>query len=566
MDAANPPILWFGRLELPNVFITTFIFGFSAMPDTVSTQATTVITTSYSGDYRIDVLLPSASARWNFGSPVGTPVTVSYSFMAAAPTYADDSDKKGFTAFNAEQMSATRQILNLISQQVGITFQEVSDSATSYGDIRFGNNAQGQTSAGYATFPDTTDRNSAGDLYINNEDTSTLSNITVGTNSYATLVHEIGHTLGLKHPGNYNAGEPAATTPDNFLAKAEDSEATTVMSYVKTPQRTEREFFGPYDLLALKYLYGIVAYNSTDTSYVYDKAVGQRQVMIDDTGGADTIDFSAILMGATVDLTAGAFSSVGVLEDGVTAAINNLSIAYDVVIENATGGPANDTLRGNAATNNLRGNGGNDTISGGTGNDTIDGGSGIDTASYSGSRAGFALTRTAGGFSLVDTVGLEGTDALSTVERIKFADGSIALDVAATQAAGQAQLLLGAVLGKNLLATKQPIIGAVIGLIDDGAYSLQVLAGALMRLDIWGILANGGNATATNTQIANYLLTTVNGAVPDSTTLASAVTALNTELDFASQGGFLWSLAQTSANQQQVGLVGLAITGLAYAV
>lgn len=546
------------------------------MGDVVSNQATTVIVNPYSGDYRIDVLLPSASARWNFGSPVGTPVTVTYSFMAASPTYADANDKKGFSAFNAEQMLATRQILNLISQQVGITFREVSDSATSYGDIRFGNNAQGQVSAGYATYPDTTDRNAGGDLYINNEVAENLSNITVGTTAYSTLVHEIGHTLGLKHPGNYNAGEAASTVPDNFLVKTEDSEANTIMSYVKTPQSTEREFFGTYDLLALKYLYGGVSYNATDTNYVYNSAVGQRQVMIDDTGGVDTIDLSGIAMGSTIDLTAGAFSSVGVLGDGVTGAINNLSIAFDAVIENATGGSANDTLKGNAANNTLRGGGGNDTVSGGAGNDTIiggagndeiDGGAGTDTASYTGNRAAFTLTRTASGFNLIDTVGQEGTDALNTtIERLKFPDGSIALDVLATQPAGQAQLLLGAVLGKNLLATKQPVLGAVIGLIDEGTYSLQVLAGALMRLDIWGILANGGNATATNTQIANYLLTTVNGTAPDATTLNNAVTALNTELDFASQGGFLWNLAQSSANQQQVGLVGLASTGLPFTV
>lgn len=298
---------------------------------------------------------------------------------------------------------------------------------------------------------------------------------------------------------------------------------------------------------------------TTDSQYVLTDEFGglATNPTLTDTVGIDTINAAALSNAVRLDLVGGNKSSAGA---------GDFTIASGSTIENAIGGLVNDTLIGNAANNSLRGNGGNDTISGGTGNDTIDGGTGIDTASYTGSRAGFTLTKTAAGFNLVDTVGLEGTDALSTVERIKFADGGIALDVAATQAAGQAQLLLGAVLGKNLLATKQPILGAVIGLIDGGTYSLQVLAGALMRLDIWGILANGGNATATSTQIANYLLTTVNGAVPDSTTLASAVTALNTELDFASQGGFLWNLAQSSANQQQVGLVGLASTGLAYTV
>ena len=123
-------------------------------------------------------------------------------------------------------------------------------------------------------------------------------------------------------------------------------------------------------------------------------------------------------------------------------------------------------------------------------------------------------------------------------------------------------MLLGAVLGKTLTALKKPLLGTVIDLFDQG-YTMPQLSGALMRLDIWGILANGGNATATNTQIANYLLSTVNKVVPDSLTLAAAVALLNSEMG-ASQGNFLSTLALSDANQTQVGLVGLLTTGLEY--
>ena len=117
-------------------------------------------------------------------------------------------------------------------------------------------------------------------------------------------------------------------------------------------------------------------------------------------------------------------------------------------------------------------------------------------------------------------------------------------------------------LGKDLLATKKPLVGTGIDLFDQG-YTLQQLSGAIMRLDIWGVLANGGQASATNTQIANYLLTTVNKAAPDAATLAAAVQAINTETG-AAQGNFLWHLAESAANQVQVGLVGLATTGLEF--
>ena len=67
--------------------------------------------------------------------------------------------------------------------------------------------------------------------------------------------------------------------------------------------------------------------------------------------------------------------------------------------------------------------------------------------------------------------------------------------------------------------------------------------------------------TATNAQIANYLLTTVNRVAPDAATLTAAVNALNTETGSA-QGTFLGLLVESAANQLSVGLVGLASTGI----
>lgn len=83
-----------------------------------------------------------------------------------------------------------------------------------------------------------------------------------------------------------------------------------------------------------------------------------------------------------------------------------------------------------------------------------------------------------------------------------------------------------------------------------------------MRLPIWDVLT--GKTAPTSTDIATYLLTNVNGVAPDTTTLDAAVASLNTETDFASQGNFLWQIAQSAANQTRIDLVGLATTGLAY--
>lgn len=202
----------------------------------------------------------------------------------------------------------------------------------------------------------------------------------------------------------------------------------------------------------------------------------------------------------------------------------------------------------------------------GLGNDTIDGGGGNDTIVYSGLRANFSLTKTGNGFTLTDSTGVVGTDTLQNIERIKFSDVGIALDVGANQPAGQTAMLLGAVLPGKLVfdSTKQALLGAAIDLFDQG-YSLQQLSGAVMRLPIWDILT--GRATPSNTDIAAYLLTNVNGVSPDATTLASAAAELAVQSDIDhGQGTFLWHLAETTANQAHVELTGLASTGLIFQV
>ena len=231
--------------------------------------------------------------------------------------------------------------------------------------------------------------------------------------------------------------------------------------------------------------------------------------------------------------------------------------------ENISGMAGDDVIDALDGDDIVAGDDGDDAITGGAGNDAIDGGAGFDTALYNGRRSNFTLTKASTGFTLSDTTGAAGIDALQNVERFKFSDAGIALDVASTQAAGQTVMLLGAVLPGRLVfdKEKQALLGAAIDLFDQG-YSLQTLSGAVMRLPIWDVLT--GKATPSNTDIATYLLTNVNATAPDATTLANAVKSLNTETDFATQGNFLWHLAESAVNQTRIDLVGLAATGLLY--
>lgn len=336
---------------------------------------------SITDDYRIDAVLAGSDIRWDAG-PSGT-VALTYSFMSALPVYANPAqDGNGFSVMTSDQQTAVREILASLSSQFNITFTEVSDSASSYGQLRFGNNSQAAT-AGYAYYPEKFTGDTAGDLYINNvAAVSQTTHVVKGTNAYSTLIHEIGHTLGLKHPGNYNAADPGSSNPNDgpFLTGVEDSELFSIMSYTQQSQGLERINLAPYDYAALAYLYNAKPVNTGDDTYTFTTDSGHIVQTIYDDGGTDTLDASGLTTAVTLNLNAaapGTLSSVGLFPAG-PAAVDNLSLGLNSVIENAIGGSGNDKLVGNSANNTLIGNSGNDTLIGRLGNDSMAGGEGSD--------------------------------------------------------------------------------------------------------------------------------------------------------------------------------------------
>ena len=82
-----------------------------------------------SGDYRIDALIYADNSRWNVASAAGTPVTLTYSFMTAVPSYGGNTSTtdSNFYVFNAAQQQATLAVLNEISTASGIVFFQKTD-------------------------------------------------------------------------------------------------------------------------------------------------------------------------------------------------------------------------------------------------------------------------------------------------------------------------------------------------------------------------------------------------------------------------------------------------------
>lgn len=451
-----------------------------------------VIARAFTGDYRIDVLIDDPNFRWNVGQAVGTPVEVTYSFMVAEPAYGDGggSARPGsFTAFNDAQKLATRQILARISEITALSFKEVPDTGATFGQIALGNNAQG-ASAGYAFLPNSNQGPGSevnGDVWI---DLAYVNQTTPGTFGYTTLVHEIGHALGLNHPGNYNAGEPAnPNAVGNFYGVLEDNLAYTVMSYRDVAQAQTRVDFGRYDILTLQYLYGSKPVAPEDTIYRVEDTQGQRLQTFVDSGGTDTLDLSAVTVGARVDLRDGAFSSVGRLANS-DAARNNLDFALGTVVENVRGTALADAVTGNGSANTF-------VLAGG--NDTADGGSGRDVLRLTGNRADYTVQRdaTSARITVADNLaGRDGTDVLRSVEVLAFADGDLTVGplggdfavVALGRALGQPvtaggyAAAQGAYMAQGGLAYAAGVFGARAGQTNQ-AVATDVLNGVGIRVD-----------------------------------------------------------------------------------
>ena len=434
------------------------VSDYGPVADVVSTNPTPGATINSKPVWTLNQIVSNLERydeKWQGAAPV-----VTYQFYEARPAGLPGSVT--FAPLTADERALARQAFAQLADVANISFVEASDNGLYGGGSGrvslYLNSAEpdyvwGSTQAFTRGFSGGFSSLSAAAIQIS-PDAVNARRLFIGGYNFQAMMHEIGHALGLPHPGDYNANGTSITY-DNNAIYYQDSRQYTMMSYFDAsitganfvPPGETASYSGATPLLDdIAVLQAIYGANPTtrlgDTTYGFNSNAGNVAldftvtkapvVSIYDAGGNDTIDLSGSIYGGVLNLNAGVFSDVLGMK-------GNLSIAYGTTIENARGSTADDTIIGNGAANHLEGLAGNDVLVGGGGDDILDGGSGTDTAAHAGASSDYDwwFNRSAGTWTVDDARASpsDGTDTLISMEVLQFSDRSVTLQAPTTEAA-----------------------------------------------------------------------------------------------------------------------------------
>lgn len=281
---------------------------------------------------------------------------ISYTFASANHITSQFNNKHyglpdsgyGYSRFTPLQEAAGRASIQLWDDLIAPRFVEQNGMGNA--DIIMANSLD--PAQAYAFYPSVSKpgQTYAGRLFTNDPNVENWTNNWFGNLGYGktTLIHELGHTLGLSHPGAYNYDPNVPQTYAGLAEYAQDSNQYSIMSYW-TPLETGARIVNwntllfsyaqtpmLHDILTIQSIYGadlttrvgdtVYGFNSTAGRDVFDFASNPYPfIAIYDAGGIDTIDLSGFNASQFVDLRAGSFSSIGA--GAPDAAIANAQLA-----------------------------------------------------------------------------------------------------------------------------------------------------------------------------------------------------------------------------------------------
>lgn len=277
--------------------------------------------------------------------------TITYSFRDTLIGYETTDEMQGFAHLSNSAKQAVHYIMQYLEDIINIDFVY---SSTSTGDIVIGATSMDDTILGYAYMPGGTIKDNAGDIYLN----SSFGDMdySVGGMGYSTIIHELGHSMGLDHPfgDGYTYGvdiNQSVMSYNNYTGHDEFNNINfDVISYSS---------YSEADIIALQSIYGATDIENNDEYMMKDILFGDKIIshyitIIDeniytlyDMGGIDTINLYGIGRDSQyINMTAGSQSII--TYNDVTHYVN---ITTNSTIENLIGSQGDDYIVLNEANN-----------------------------------------------------------------------------------------------------------------------------------------------------------------------------------------------------------------------